>query len=80
MLMKEFSPDTVPNLYKESQHAVCKYFGLVPTPTIHIASGSKPDWDFFHRDSSYNRINIRKPVFDYYKSKFYNIVEERLNG
>ena len=80
LLMQEFSPDTVPNLYMEAQKEVCKYFGLTPTPTIHIASGRKPDWDYFHRDSSYNRINIRKPVFDYYKNKFYNTVEKKLNG
>lgn len=80
LLMQNFSPDTVPNLYKESQHEVCKYFKLTPTPTIHIASGSKPDWNYFHRDNSYNRINIKDAVFDCYKKTFYNNVEEKING
>lgn len=80
LLMKNFTPDTVPNMYKEAQHEVCKYFGLVPTNTIHIASGAKPDWNYFHRDEGYNRINIKQPVFDCYSKKFYNIVEEKLNG
>ena len=80
LLMQNFSPDTVPNLYKDAQHEVCKYFGLTPTPTIHIASGIKPDWNFFSRDDSYNRINIKDPLFDFYKKTFYTNLEKKLHG
>ena len=80
LLMQNFSPDTVPNLYKDAQHEVCKYFGLTPTPTIHIASGIKPDWNFFSRDDSYKRINIKDPVFDFYKKTFYTNLEKKLHG
>lgn len=80
LLMQNFSPDTVPDLYKDAQHEVCNYFGLTPTPTIHIASGKKPDWNFFARDESYNRINIREPIFDSYKKTFYNTINKELDG
>lgn len=80
LLMQNFSPDTVPNLYRDHQYEVCKYFGLTPSPTIHIASGTKPDWNYFARDDSYNRINIKEAVFDCYKKNFYNTVESKLNA
>jgi hypothetical protein len=80
LLMDKFSPDTVPNLYKNDQHEVCEFFGLTPSPTIHIASGKKGEWDYFHRDEAYNRINIKDAVFDCHNKKFYNNVRSKLKN
>lgn len=70
LLMKQFSPDYTPNLYRESQKEVCKYFGLQPSKTIHIATGDD-QWDYFSRDGAYNRINLRFPLFDHLNGDFY---------
>ena len=70
LLMKQFSPDYTPNLYRESQKEVCKYFGLQPSKTIHIATGDD-QWDYFSRDDAYNRINLRFPLFDHLNGDFY---------
>ena len=80
LLMKQFGPDTIPNFYKQHQQEVCKYLGIIPSPTIHIGSGKKPDWDFFARDNSYNRINLRQAIVDHYNGTFYNNVESIING
>lgn len=70
LLMKNFSPDYTPNLYRKSQEEVCKYFGLIPSKTIHIATGDD-QWDYFSRDGAYNRINLRFPLFDHLNGDFY---------
>lgn len=70
LLMKNFSPDYTPNLYRKSQEEVCKYFGLTPSKTIHIATGDD-QWDYFSRDGAYNRINLRFPLFDHLNGDFY---------
>lgn len=70
LLMKNFSPDYTPDLYKESQKEICKYFGLTPSNTIHIATGDK-NWNYFSRDGAYNRINLRLPLFDHLNGDFY---------
>lgn len=62
-LMAEFSPDTIPKKYMASHIAVCKHYGLIPTQTVHIAEGARgTEWDEFHRDETYNRINISKAL------------------
>jgi len=62
-LMAEFSPDTIPKKYMASHIAVCKHYGLIPTQTVHIAEGQRgTEWDEFHRDETYNRINISKAL------------------
>jgi hypothetical protein len=69
LLMKQFTPDTAYEAYFEHQQLVCNYFGLTPSHTIHIALGDQ-DWNFFHRDTIYNRINIRLPLLDSYNGVF----------
>jgi hypothetical protein len=74
MLMKEFSPDFVPNLYKQSQKEVCDYFNLIPSKTVHIATGDD-QWNYFSRDTAYNRINLRFPLFDHLNGEFYRKIK-----
>lgn len=65
-LFKKFGPDAIPKKFKEAQHAVCDYYELEPSPTIHIAQAPiNPEWKHFSRDGVYNRVNIRKAVKHY---------------
>jgi hypothetical protein len=65
-LMKNFGPDTVPKKYMESHRAVCEHYGFETTNTIHIAvAPNTPEWDEFHRDKKYNRVNIRDAIKRY---------------
>lgn len=68
-LMKEFSPDTAPNLYKDIQHKVCKYYNLQPSKTVHITTtlDDNPEWDYFLRDGVYVRVNIKDILLDFYE-------------
>jgi hypothetical protein len=75
LLMKEFSPDFAPDLYKEKQKEVCEYFGLQPSKTIHIATGDE-QWEYFSRDKAYNRINLRLPLFDHLQGDFLEKVKQ----
>lgn len=77
LLMKEFTPDTAYNIYKEHQIRVCNYFGLIPSHTLHVALGNQ-DWDFFHRDRTYNRVNIKLPLLDSRHGTFETKVAELL--
>jgi hypothetical protein len=72
-LMKEFSPDTIAKKYKEAHIAVCEHYGFETTNTVHIGiAPAGPDWDKFHRDGTYNRINIAKAIKRYKtKGNFY---------
>ena len=68
-LMDKFGPDTIAKKYRESHEAVCKHYGLQTTNTVHIALAPSGDpWDSFHRDATYNRVNISKAI-KRYKSK-----------
>lgn len=77
MLMKEFSPDLAANIYKEHQKQVCEKFGLTPTNTVHIALGNE-EWNYFHRDKAYNRINIRLPLLDARQGKLEDEIHRML--
>jgi hypothetical protein len=72
-LMKEFSPDTIAKKYKEAHVAVCEHYGFETTNTVHIGiAPAGPDWDAYHRDGTYNRINIAKAIKRYKnKGNFY---------
>jgi hypothetical protein len=70
-LFENFSPDTVPNVYKDMQHTVCEHYNITPSNTIHIAQ-TEMDNDRFNRDDMYGRINIRHALKRYRtKKKFY---------
>ena len=60
-LMRKFSPDHQWNKYNEAQKQVCESYGLTPSNCIHIALGDR-QWEQFHRDQKYNRVNISKVV------------------
>jgi hypothetical protein len=77
LLMKKFTPDTAYDLYKEHQKIVCNYFNLIPSHTIHVSLGDH-NWNFFHRDKLYNRVNIRLPLLDSYQGLFDNKIKEML--
>ena len=70
-LMKEFSPDTVPNLYKDIQYDVCNWYNLQPSKTVHITTtlDDSPDWDYFLRDGVYVRVNIKDILLDNYEKR-----------
>ena len=72
-LMEEFSPDTIPKKYMDAHIAICDHYGFEMTNTVHIALAPKGlDWDEFHRDGVYNRINIAKALKRYKnKGNFY---------
>jgi len=57
----------------DSHVAVCDHYGFEMTNTIHIALAPKgPQYDEFHRDGIYNRINIAKALKRYKnKGNFY---------
>jgi len=62
-LMKNFSPDTVPEKFLPSHLAVCGHYGFSPTNTVHIAQAPMTDeWKRFSRDGAFNRVNIRNAV------------------
>ncbi len=73
-LMDEFSPDTIPNKYLKAHKAVCEHYGFEETNTIHIALAPRAtEYDEFHRDDYYNRINIAKALKRYKtKGNFYD--------
>lgn len=65
-LMKRFNPDTMPAKYMHSHKAVCDHYGLQTTNTIHIAQApDTEEWDMYHRDRTYNRVNIAKALKRY---------------
>jgi hypothetical protein len=61
-LMKEFSPDTQFQKYRQAQLQVCQMFGLTPSPCVHIATSRDPSWIDFDRDGFVNRINLREAI------------------
>ena len=68
-LMENFSPDTMPKKYAEAHTAVCDYYGLATTNTIHIAQAPMTeDWNQFSRDGAFNRVNIRDALKRYKKN------------
>lgn len=60
-LIRNFSPDTVPNTYSKWANKVCEHYGLERSKTVHIAKGDD-SWSDYSRDGTYNRINIRKHI------------------
>ena len=60
-LIRNFGPDTIPNVYSKHADAVCKHYGLQRSSTVHIANGDDT-WNEYNRDGTYNRINIRKHI------------------
>lgn len=60
-LMQNFSPDYQWNKYHIAQQRVCDTYKLTPSNCVHIALGDN-QWNEFHRDQKYNRINIGKAV------------------
>jgi len=60
-LMRNFTPDHQWNKYHTAQQQVCETYSLTPSNCIHIALGDR-QWDQFHRDQQYNRVNIGKVV------------------
>ena len=67
-LMQNFSPDTLPKKYYESHQAVCSYYDLQQSNTIHIATSEDKKYNSFSRDGMYNRINIRDALKRYKKN------------
>ena len=59
--MRNFTPDHQWNKYHTAQQQVCETYSLTPSNCIHIALGDR-QWDQFHRDQQYNRVNIGKVV------------------
>lgn len=67
-LMSRFGPDSMPTKYMHSHKAVCDHYGLETTNTIHIAQApDTEEWDMYHRDRAYNRVNIAKAIKRYKK-------------
>ena len=65
-LMNRFSPDTMPAKYMHSHKAVCDHYGFETTNTIHVALAPEtPEWESYHRDRTYNRVNIAKALKRY---------------
>jgi hypothetical protein len=62
-LMKEFGPDTIPLIYRDSQIKVCEYYNLLPSKTIHLGIGDS-NWEYFSRDNIINRIGLKNPIYD----------------
>lgn len=60
-LMRNFSPDHQWNKYHKAQQQVCETYELTPSNCVHIALGNE-QWQQFHRDKLYNRVNIAKVV------------------
>lgn len=67
-VMKNFSPDTIVNVYRPIQEIVCKEYGLTPSKTVHLALGDS-NWDYFTRDGICNRVGLRIPIRDYSDGK-----------
>ena len=60
-LMQNFSPDTQWNKYNKKAKQVCEHYGLTLSNAVHIAIGG-PGWEYFSRNGTYNRVNIRYAV------------------
>ena len=67
-LMNNFSPDHQWNKYNKAQQQVCEAYALTPSNCIHIALGDR-QWEQFHRDKLYNRVNIGRAVKRVYEQK-----------
>ena len=67
-LMLNFSPDHQWNKYHKAQQKVCESYALTPSNCVHIALGDD-QWKQFHRDKTYNRVNIAKVVKRVYEQK-----------
>ena len=66
--MLNFSPDHQWNKYHKAQQKVCESYALTPSNCVHIALGDD-QWKQFHRDKTYNRVNIAKVVKRVYEQK-----------
>jgi len=64
-LMKNFSPDTIPNTYRNSQIEVCKHYGLTPSKTLMFGLGNE-GWEHFSRNGFSNRVNVRSAIMDHF--------------
>lgn len=65
MLMQNFSPDTIPNTYRDIQLKACEHYQLTPTNTIHLGLGDSR-WEYFSRENVSNRVCLRNAIYDYY--------------
>lgn len=65
-MMEKFSPDHVPNRFREIQLEVCREIGVAPSSCMHIALGG-PEWSHFRVDDAYNTLGIRELVKARYK-------------
>ena len=65
-MMKKFSPDHVPERFREIQLSVCREIGVSASRCMHIALGG-PEWDHFKVDGKYNTLGIRELVRARYK-------------
>jgi hypothetical protein len=59
-MMERFSPDHIPEKYRNWQKDVCHEAGLTPTPCMHLALGKDPEWNQYRVDEMYNRVGIRE--------------------
>jgi len=66
-LMKNFSSDTIPKIYRESQLHVCKEYGLIPSKTVHLGLNNT-EWVHFSRDNIINRIGLKNAIYDYFNT------------
>ena len=66
-LMKNYSPDTIPLIYQQAQHAVCEHYGLTPTKTMHLALGDE-QWSHFNRETVANRVGLKFAIYDYFNT------------
>lgn len=69
-LMKNYGPDTIVDEYKLYQEQACEYYGLNPTNTVHLATTTNSNWNYFNRDGLINRVCIRNAVSDLKKGTF----------
>lgn len=68
-VMKKFGPDHIPIKYREAQEAVCRIYGLRPSPCVHIGLGRDEEWEFFNRgEYDMCRVNLKNPIRDYVKT------------
>lgn len=60
-MMEKFSPDYIPDTYRDIQVEVCKMAQVQPTNCMHLALGGEA-WNDFMIDGAYNRLGIRELV------------------
>lgn len=66
-LMKKFSPDHLPNTYRDSYLQTCELLNLKPTQCVHLALGLE-GWEHFSRDGVCNRVGVKNLVRDHYRA------------